>query len=374
MQSNKNISEKFSNAFTWFVWGIAGVKLILIASFVAVLSQASSSFAASSLIAESKSPEEVTKTLPPIVCKGSNLFTQLEIDDPAAFAKIDELAKEVMNGSSRFWKIEKDGAPASWLFGTMHFSDPRVVNIPDVVEQAFRISNTVVIENTQVLDPEALAAAMVEVRSMMFFTDGSTLEERYGEETIQLLKARLQGREIPYFLGKRMQPWVLATAIVMPMCEIERKNRKQKVLDYVLGLRALDEGKTLIGLESVKEQISAMAGLTLEFHLKSLEETLKLGDKIDDMMETMVQLYAAGEVGKFWPLMEHLSPETSKGPGYAQFQEALITRRNKVMADRANPQLEKGGVFMAVGALHLPGKLGVVQLLRNAGYTVTSAQ
>ena len=104
-----------------------------------------------------------------------------------------------------------------------------------------------------------------------------------------------------------------------------------------------------------------------------VEETLKLGDKLDDMMETMVQLYAAGEVGKFWPLMEHLSPETSKGPGYAQFQEALITRRNKVMADRANPQLEQGGVFMAVGALHLPGKLGVVQLLRDAGYTVTSA-
>ena len=374
MQSNNNMSEKFNQAFTWAVWGIAGIKLVLIASFFAVLSQASSSLAASSSIAESKSSEDITKISPPIVCKGSNLLTQLEIDDPVAFAKIDQLAKTVMNGSARFWKIEKEGMPTSWLFGTMHFSDPRVVNIPDVVEQAFNSSSTVVIENTQVLDPKALAAAMVEVRSLMFFTDGSTLEQRYGEETIQLLKARLQGREIPYFLGKRMQPWVLATAIVMPMCEIERKNRKEKVLDYVLGTRALSEGKTLIGLESVKEQIGAMAGLTLEFHLKSLEETLKLGDKLDDMMETMVQLYAAGEVGKFWPLMEHLSPETSKGPGYAQFQEALITRRNKVMADRANPQLEKGGVFMAVGALHLPGKLGVVQLLRNAGYTVTSAQ
>lgn len=368
MRLNENMSKKFNQAFTWAVWGITSVKLMLIASFFAVLSQASSSFA------ESQSSEEVAKTLPPIVCKGANLLTRMEKHDPAAFAKIDELAKKVTNGSSRFWKIEKDGMPTSWLFGTMHFSDPRVVNIPDVVEQAFKSSNTVVIENIQVLDPKALAAAMAEVRSMMFFTDGSTLEERYSKETIDLLKVRLLGRTIPYFLGKRMQPWVLATAIVMPMCEIERKNRKEKVLDYVLGTRALNEGKTLIGLESVKEQISAMAGLTLEFHLKSLEETLKLGDKLDDMMETMVELYAAGEVGKFWPLMEHMSPETSKGPGYAQFQEALITRRNKVMADRANAQLEKGGVFMAVGALHLPGELGVVQLLRDAGYTVTSAQ
>ena len=81
----------------------------------------------------------------------------------------------------------------------------------------------------------------------------------------------------------------------MPMCEIERKNRKEKVLDYLLGSRAISEGKALIGLESVKEQIGAMASLTLEFHLKSLEETVKLGDKIDDMMETMVQLYVAGQ-------------------------------------------------------------------------------
>ena len=121
MQSNRNMSEKFNKAFTWLVWGIAGVKLILIASFIAVLSQANSSFA------ESKSPEDTTKTLQPIVCKGSNLLTRLEKDDPAAFAKIDELAKTVMNGSSRFWKIEKDGLPASWLFGTMHFSDRKSV-------------------------------------------------------------------------------------------------------------------------------------------------------------------------------------------------------------------------------------------------------
>jgi uncharacterized protein YbaP (TraB family) len=218
-----------------------------------------------------------------------------------------------------------------------------------------------------------MAAEMAKLRPLMFFTDGTTLEKHYDTDTIDLLKMRLMGRDLPYFLGKRMQPWVVATAIVVPICEIKRKHRKEKVLDHILGSRALREGKKLIGLESVKEQIGAMAGLPLEFHLKSLEETVKLGSKMDDMMETMVLLYAKGTVGMFWPLMEHMSPETAKGPGYAAFQEALITRRNKVMANRAQPELEKGGAFMAVGALHLPGKLGVVQLLKDAGYTVTPA-
>ena len=343
MQSKIIRFEKLDKTITWLVWGVASIKLIFMAIFIVVLSQSSAS------LADSKNLGDAAQTLSPIVCKGENLLTQLKKDNKAAFAKIDKQARKVLNGSSQFWKIEKNLLPTSWLLGTMHFSDPRVVKIPDAVERAFTGANTVVIENTQVLNPEALAAAVIEVRSLMFFTDGSTLEERYDKETIELLKARLKGKEIPYFLGKRMQPWVLATAIVMPMCEIERKNRQQKVLDYVLGTRALNEGKLLIGLESVKEQISAMASLTLEFHLKSLEETVKLGDKIDDMMETMVQLYATGDIGKFWPLMEYLSPETSKGPSYAQFQEVLITRRNKVMADRAIPRLEKGGVFYGRG-------------------------
>ncbi len=367
MRDTLNRPVFLDSLFTRLVWTIASVKIVLGAVFFSVLTQASNS------LAETKAVEEASKNLPPITCKGQNLLKKLKHEDPAALMKIEQRAGEVLNGSSRFWKIEKEGKASSWLLGTMHFADPRVVKFPEVVEQAFVASPTVVIENTQVLDPKQLSAAMAELRPLMFFTDGSTLEDRYGKETIELLKLRLVGRDIPYFLGKRMKPWVIATAIVMPMCEIERKHRDEKVLDYVIGTRALREGKNLVGLESVKEQISAMAGLSLEFHLKSLKETLKLGDAMEDMMETMVELYVAGEVGKFWPLMEYLSPKTSSGPGYAAFKAALVTRRNKVMADRANPQFEKGGVFMAVGALHLPGKLGVVQLLRDAGYKVTPA-
>ncbi len=42
------------------------------------------------------------------------------------------------------------------------------------------------------------------------------------------------------------------------------------------------------------------------------------------------------------------------------------------MEPTAEPLLEEGGLFIAVGALHLPGKKGLVALLREAGYTVTA--
>ena len=56
---------------------------------------------------------------------------------------------------------------------------------------------------------------------------------------------------------------------------------------------------------------------------------------------------------------------------FAGFQEKLLTDRNIKMRATAEPLLEQGRVFIAIGALHLPGKQGLVALLREAGYTVT---
>jgi uncharacterized protein YbaP (TraB family) len=58
--------------------------------------------------------------------------------------------------------------------------------------------------------------------------------------------------------------------------------------------------------------------------------------------------------------------------GYAAFEEAMITGRNRTMADKAAPLLDRGSAFMAVGALHLPGPTGLIELFRTAGYTVTA--
>ena len=51
----------------------------------------------------------------------------------------------------------------------------------------------------------------------------------------------------------------------------------------------------------------------------------------------------------------------------------MVTTRNHGMAENAEPILAAGSTFIAVGALHLPGKEGLVELLRQAGYTVSPA-
>ena len=55
-------------------------------------------------------------------------------------------------------------------------------------------------------------------------------------------------------------------------------------------------------------------------------------------------------------------------------QQSLLISRNFGMRDNALAHLEQGNAFVAVGALHLPGKQGLVSLLREAGYTVTAVE
>jgi len=145
------------------------------------------------------------------------------------------------------------------------------------------------------------------------------------------------------------------------------------VLDLLLAQRAKERGLPLHGLESMVDQLEAMASLPMEFHVRGLVETLKLGDGIEDVMETMLALYASGETGMVWPLFRAILPSgaAQDEAGFAAFQEAMVVSRNRTMAEEAAPHFDAGGAFVAVGALHLPGEDGLVELLRARGFAVT---
>ncbi|MGQ3293384.1 MAG: TraB/GumN family protein, partial [Shinella sp.] len=136
---------------------------------------------------------------------------------------------------------------------------------------------------------------------------------------------------------------------------------------------ALADGKTLKGLETLIEQISALDSLPIEPQVEGLVQTLALGDTLKDVIETMSQLYLAGDTGMIMPMMRAAAPQTDDDKAaYADFEQRIIIDRNHTMAERAAPILANGNVFIAVGSLHLPGAEGVVELLRKQGFTVTA--
>jgi uncharacterized protein YbaP (TraB family) len=143
-------------------------------------------------------------------------------------------------------------------------------------------------------------------------------------------------------------------------------------LDLALIRAAHDEGKTVIGLETALEQLESMNAVDSAPLLRSLLQQMEADDKLDDIFATMTDMYLDGEIGLFIPLSYHvLGTTAAQDPSYEDFMKHAITDRNIRMAERAAPLLKDGNAFIAVGAMHLIGEQGLVELFRKQGYAVT---
>ena len=134
----------------------------------------------------------------------------------------------------------------------------------------------------------------------------------------------------------------------------------------------------LVGLETVEEQLSVFADMPLELQAKYLVAVAKLGPEINDYFETLISLYERRQITAYMPFARRA--ETQRQPRRRSGHDGLrrgrrsVRTRNHRMAERAARLFAKGGAFIAVGALHLPGDEGLVELIRRQGYRVTPSQ
>ena len=333
----------------------AGLSWLLLASFLAV------AFSATRARAEE------------IACGGQDLIAEMAKTDPAKLEALRKEAAATPNGHGLLWKIEKPGVRPSYLYGTMHLTDPRVLALSGAAEAAYQGADTVVIETDEILDPKAPMKVMAESPELMMFMDGTTLDKIIPADKLDAVKTSLSDRGIPLGSVNRMQPWMLTSMLALPACEMTRKKQGIAFLDIKLAQDAKASGKQIAGLETIKDQLGAMASLPAQFHIDGMIEMLALGPKMTDLFETMTILYTQGDIGMIFPLMRSISPDGSAtGENYAEFEEKMVNARNRTMAERAGPIISKGNVFIAVGALHLPGEEGLVSLLKKQNYTMTA--
>ncbi len=314
--------------------------------------------------------EEIDKS-----CIGNNLINELPsqvLEDARS-----EAAK-TPNGKGLFWKVSKEGQQPSWLYGTMHVTDPRIVNLSDGVTKAIDQSDTVVIETLDLLDPLKAQAALLKNPELTMFTDGQKLTSTMSADDKSFVEAELKERGIPASFVARMKPWMVMSLVSIPDCEQQRKASGAQILDFAIVERAKAQGKELKGLETILEQVTAMASLPIDFQVKGLVESLRLGDVLTDVNETMTQLYLQEDIALITPALKavakELGQEEDPDEDFGAFEAKIILERNYLMAERAEPILNDGNAFIAIGALHLPGEEGVIELLRKQGFEVTRVQ
>jgi len=305
-------------------------------------------------------------------CNGRSLLEDFQRETPALYEEALTEFEAIPNSSGLLWRVQRPNLEPSWLFGTMHVADPAITELRPTVAAAFAGADTLVIESIEVVDPEFTAEFAQEILAVARLPEGETFDTGFSEEQKTELAEMTAAHGLPYFMARRMKPWFLSVMLSLPPCASLPTLQGEPVLDQKLFLDATAAGKEVVGLESLAEQLEALTSLEAVMDETALLEILAVGMQgIEDWYATLVHLYTEEMVTFLVPLLDRSSEFTAMATAMEDVETTLVTARNLRMHERLLPVIASGDVFVGVGALHLSGEDGLVELLRKSGYVVT---
>ena len=255
------------------------------------------------------------------------------------------------------WEIRKPGSDkVSWLFGTIHLLPEDQLELPKRLTDAFDRADRLVLELDldQAMDP----AAQMALLPRMMMPDGTRLADLLEPDDHAAVMERVAAMGLPPFLAESIKPLFLA-ALADPGMDPSASGTAS--YDLALHERAKAQGKTRSGIEEIGEQLAAFDAIPLKEQARLLSEQLRATGK-DSPLEDMARKYKSEDLRALQALMEE---EARRDPA---MMEALLYGRNRRWIPRMADLMAKESVFFAVGAGHLAGEEGVLNLLSKAGY------
>lgn len=252
-----------------------------------------------------------------------------------------------------------------YLYGTVHAGMASWYPLPAEVEDAFEGSHILAVE-ADVTDDQAMKKS----QAATVYTPPANLTTQVPAEDYARFRRLLPRYQLAEETMVRVKPFMAATIVVFS--EWARLGYTPNYgVDLYFITRAKDEKKQIVELEGVDQQIKLMDSLTND-------ETLELFRGITSAVESglaaeQVQgLVKAWQAGDANGVLDVARRYDEKVPGAAAFEEKFIWSRHDAMIQKISGYLDRGRdrYFIAVGALHLAGPRGLVELLRKKGYVV----
>lgn len=257
--------------------------------------------------------------------------------------------------SGLLWRVVSPQGETSHLFGTMHSADARITTLAAPVQAAFDASQQVVLELD--LTPQTLLRSS----ALLMYADQRRLSDDVPPALLSEIRHLGAQRNLPFMVLDQMRPWAVAMTLAAP------EEKQGEFLDLKLAADARRSGKTVVGLETPDEQLRTFSELTLAQQLTLLRDVVEQFDTLPGFYRQLEQAYLNRDLTTILALSQQ---DLEKGGAeLAQhLLNGLVDERNLLMAERMQPSLQQGGSFVAVGALHLPGPNGLLQLLRERGF------
>ncbi|MCG2612186.1 TraB/GumN family protein [Flavobacterium sp. SM15] len=251
--------------------------------------------------------------------------------------------------NSLLWEISGNGlSKSSYLYGTVHMMCESDFKMTDKTLKAFAKTDKLALE----IDMDDPAELNLMQQSAM---GKEPLSKTLNPEDYQKLDAFLKEK-----LGKdakTFENYTLTT--IMSVVMFKSLNCPPKMYEMEFMKMATDRKMETIGLEKLSEQLDFL-GKAYSDH--EMIDQIKLYGS--EYFKALIPVYTSEQIYKLYQLT--ISPKYMD----AEDKKYMLDIRNNNWAKKMPDLMKKESVFFAVGAAHLPGEQGVLQLLKNAGYTV----
>jgi len=278
-----------------------------------------------------------------------------------ALAGCAQTVKKGVSDKTLLWKISGNGSTQpSYLFGTIHMlcADDAVLSdnlkkaIADVSEVYFEVDMDNMME-------------MLTILGKMKMKGDTTLKDLLSETDYQKVKDYFekQGSMLPFSMLETYKPMLAASTLGQSNMPCESVS----MMEQVIMEEAKKKDKKIQGLESMSYQAGVLDKIPYKIQAEQLVtyvNNIEKDNNDDKELAALMDAYRQQDLKKLEDLM--MQSEL----GMKEYTDVLLVDRNKNWIEELKKILPKKSVLVAVGAGHLPGNMGVINLLRKAGYTV----
>ena len=269
--------------------------------------------------------------------------------------------EETAPSKSCLWVVETTSTQV-FLLGSLHVLKSNAYPLAAEIDRAYASSQRIVFEtNLGAMMEPAIQAKMIELG---VYPEGQNLFQNISETTRKNLEKKLQELGIPLDYFSRFKPWFLAVSLAT--LELQRLGFNPLYgVDLHFYTKAKADEKELAYLETVEYQLNLLGKMNAQDQKSFLAQTLKDLDISAQLADDMMAAWQHGEADD---LYEILFESFEDHPG---IEDRLLTRRNQDWLPQIEKMLKTPKITMViVGAGHLIGPEGLVELLKQKGYDV----
>lgn len=262
---------------------------------------------------------------------------------------------QIPTENALLWEISGKGLQkSSFLYGTIHVVCPNDLGFSEEAKKAFNISEQLYLE-LDLDDPELAIkmqrsmASQTHLRNLLKANEYEQLESFFRERTGYSIES----------LGM-IKPFYLLSYTYSPMIGCNQPISVEKGLAEM----AYIQNKNIFGLETLEDQLSVFEKISQQKQANILLSCVKDFSKMQESFQALLKDYKEENLNAL--------VKTSFDSYSARYEHLLLDRRNKRWLKKITKISAKKSTFFAVGAAHLAGEKGVINLLRKKGYTVTA--